>query len=261
MNPTIDLGIISIHWYSIFIFIGILIGSNFAIKEAKKHGFDEDFIINMLFLAIIIGILGARIYYVLFNFDYYKDNLLEIFKIWNGGLAIHGGIIAGLITVFIICYKKKINLVRILDYLVVGLIIAQAIGRWGNFFNGEAHGALTTLSYLENLHLPKFIIDGMYINGNYYIPTFLYESIWCFIGFIIMIILRKKTFMKVGYLTSFYLVWYGIERFFVEGMRTDSLMFLSLRVAQLVSILMIIIGIILFIYSLKKGKKYGEVNE
>ena len=261
MEPIIDLGIISIHWYSILLFIAILIGSNLAIKEAKKHGFEEDFMVNLLFLTVIIGIVGARIYYVIFNFDYYQNNLLEIFKVWNGGLAIHGGIIAGLITIAIICYKKKINLLKILDYLVVGLIIAQAIGRWGNFFNGEAHGVITSLNYLESLHLPKFIIEGMYINGNYYIPTFLYESIWCFIGFIIMIILRKKTFMKVGYLTSFYLVWYGIERFFIEGMRTDSLMFLSLRVAQLVSILMIIIGIILFIYSLKKGKKYGEVNE
>ena len=258
MNPIIDLGIISIHWYSILLFIAILIGSNLAIKEAKKHGFEEDFMVNLLFLGVIIGILGARIYYVIFNFDYYKYNLIEIFKVWNGGLAIHGGIIAGFITIAIICYKKKVNLLKILDYLVVGLVIAQAIGRWGNFFNGEAHGAITSLSYLESLHLPQFIIDGMYINGSYYIPTFLYESIWCLIGFIIMIILRRKKFMKVGYLTSFYLVWYGVERFFVEGLRTDSLMFFSLRIAQLVSLVMIVIGIVIFIYSLKKSKKYEE---
>ena len=261
MDPIINLGIISIHWYSVFIFIGILIGSNLAIKEAKKHGYEEDFIVNLLFLAVIIGIIGARIYYVIFNFDYYKDNLIEIFKVWNGGLAIHGGIIAGFITIAIICYKRKVNLLKILDYLVVGLIIAQAIGRWGNFFNGEAHGAITSLSYLESLHLPDFIIDGMYINGNYYVPTFLYESVWCFIGFIIMIILRRKKFMNIGYLTSFYLVWYGIERFFVEGMRTDSLMFLSLKVAQVVSLIMMIIGVVLFIYSLKKSKKYEEGEE
>ena len=258
MNPIIDLGIISIHWYSILLFIAILIGSNLAIKEAKKHGFEEDFMVNLLFLGVIIGILGARIYYVIFNFDYYKNNLIEIFKVWNGGLAIHGGIIAGFITIATICYKKKVNLLKILDYLVVGLVIAQAIGRWGNFFNGEAHGAITSLSYLESLHLPQFIIDGMYINGSYYTPTFLYESIWCLIGFIIMIILRRKKFMKVGYLTSFYLVWYGVERFFVEGLRTDSLMFFSLRIAQLVSLVMIVIGIVIFIYSLKKSKKYEE---
>ena len=262
MDPIINIGFISIHWYSVFIFIAILIGSNLAIKEAKKHGFEEDFMVNLLFWGVIFGIIGARFYYVIFNFDYYRYNLLEVFKVWNGGLAIHGGILAGFITIAFICYRKKINLIKILDYLVVGLILAQAIGRWGNFFNGEAHGALTTLSYLENLHLPKFIIDGMYINGNYYIPTFLYESVWCFIGFIIMLIVRRKKFMNIGYLTSFYLVWYGVERFFVEGLRTDSLMFLSLRVAQLVSLIMIIIGIVIFIYSLKKSKKYeeGDVN-
>ncbi len=261
MDPIINLGIVSIHWYSIILFIAILVGSNLAIKEAKRHGFEEDFMVNLLFLGVIVGIVGARLYYVIFNFDYYKDNLIEIFKVWNGGLAIHGGIIAGLITIAVICYKKKVNLLKILDYLVVGLILAQAIGRWGNFFNGEAHGSMTTLAHLQSLYLPQFIIDGMHINGNYYIPTFLYESVWCFIGFIIMIVLRRKKFMKVGYLTSFYLVWYGIERFFVEGLRTDSLMFFSLRVAQLVSLAMVIIGIILFVYSLKKSKKYeGDEN-
>ena len=261
MDSIINLGIISIHWYSVLLFIAILIGSNLAIKEAKRHGFEEDFMVNLLFLGVIIGIVGARLYYAIFNFDYYKDNLTEIFKVWNGGLAIHGGIIAGLVTIAVICYKKKVNLLKILDYLVVGLIIAQAIGRWGNFFNGEAHGSVTTLAYLKSLHLPQFIIDGMFINGNYYIPTFFFESVWCFIGFIIMLILRRRGFMKVGYLTSFYLVWYGVERFFVEGMRTDSLMFFSLRIAQLVSLAMVIIGIILFIYSLKKSKKYeGDEN-
>ena len=258
MEPIIDLGIIEVHLYSILLFIAIILGSNIAIKEAKRHGYEEDFIVNLLFLGVIVGIIGARVYYVIFNFDYYKDNLIEVFKVWNGGLAIHGGIIFGLITVAIVCYKKKINLLKILDYLVVGLIIAQAIGRWGNFFNGEAHGAITSLSYLESLHLPQFIIDGMYINGNYYIPTFLYESIWCLIGFVIMLLIRRRKFMKVGYLTSFYLVWYGIERVFVEGMRTDSLMLFSLRIAQIVSILMVIIGIIIFIYSLKMCKKYEE---
>ena len=256
MDPIINIGFISIHWYSVFIFIAILIGSNLAIKEAKRHGFEEDFVVNLLFWGVIFGIIGARLYYVIFNFDYYRYNLLEIFKVWNGGLAIHGGILAGFITIALICYRKKVNLIKILDYLVVGLILAQAIGRWGNFFNGEAHGVAVSLSYLESLHLPQFIIDGMNIGGNYYIPTFLYESIWCLIGFVIMIILRRKKFMRVGYLTSFYLVWYGIERFFVEGMRTDSLMFFSLRIAQIVSLIMIFIGIILFIYSFKNSKKY-----
>ena len=261
MNPLIDLGFISIHWYSVLIFIGILLGSNIVIKEAKRHGFDENTIIDLLFLVVIFGIIGARIYYVLFNLDYYISRPLDIFKIWEGGLAIHGGIISGVICILVLCYKKKINFLKILDYVVVGLILAQGIGRWGNFFNGEAYGAITSLEFLQSLYLPDFIIDGMYINGNYYIPTFFFESVWCFIGFIIMLILRRRGFMKVGYLTSFYLVWYGVERFFVEGMRTDSLMFFSLRVAQLVSLAMVIIGVVLFVYSLKKSKNYeGDEN-
>lgn len=262
MNPVIDLGIISIHYYSIILFIAVLVGSNLIIKEATKHGYDEDFIVNLIFLTVIIGIIGARVYYVLFNLDYYMSSPIEILKVWNGGLAIHGGIIAGFICILFICYKKKVNILKILDYAVVGLIIAQAIGRWGNFFNGEAHGPITTLSHLQSLHLPSFIIDGMYINGNYYIPTFFYESLWCLIGFVILIFLRKMKFVKIGYLTSFYLIWYSIERFFVEGLRTDSLMFLSLKIAQVVSLIMILIGIILFIYSFKKSQKYaGDLDE
>ena len=258
MDPIINLGIVSIHWYSIILFIAILVGSNLAIKEAKRHGFEEDFMVNLLFLGVIVGIVGARLYYVIFNFDYYKDNLIEIFKVWNGGLAIHGGIIAGLITIAVICYKKKVNLLKILDYLVVGLILAQAIGRWGNFFNGEAHGPETTLSYLQSLPIPDFIIDGMHIGGTYYIPTFLYESVWCLIGFVIMILIRHRKFMKVGFLTSFYLMWYSFERFFVEGLRTDSLMLGPIKMAQVVSVIMFVSGICLFIWCLFKSKKYNE---
>lgn len=258
MSPIINLGFISIHWYSIMLFLAILFGSNVAIGEAKKHGFSEDFMVNMLFLAIVLGIVGARVYYVIFNFDYYLTNPLEIFEIWNGGLAIHGGILFGLTSVYVYLHKKNVSFVKILDYVVVGFILAQAIGRWGNFFNGEAHGEVCSLAFLKSLHLPSFIVNGMYIDGNYYVPTFLFESIWCLIGFVIMIIFRRKKFIKVGYLSSFYLIWYGFERFFVEGMRTDSLMFFSLRIAQIVSLFMMLCGIILFIYSYKKKIEYGD---
>ena len=144
MNPTIDLGFISIHYYSLFIFLAVIVGGGLVIKEAKKFGFDEDFIVNLLFMAILIGIVGARLYFVLFNLDYYSLHPLEIFAIWNGGLAIHGGIIFTLIFIVIYLKKKDINILLILDFIVVGLIIGQAIGRWGNFFNGEAHGPETT---------------------------------------------------------------------------------------------------------------------
>ena len=258
MDPIIDLGIISIHWYSIILFIAILIGSNLAIKEAKKHGFEEDFMVNLLFLAVIVGIVGARLYYVIFNFDYYKDNLIEIFKVWNGGLAIHGGIIAGLITIAVICYKRKVNLLKILDYLVVGLILAQAIGRWGNFFNSEAYGYVTSYGYLKSLYIPEFIIRGMYINGDYYMPTFFFESVWNVIGFIILLLIRKfYKNLKTGQLMGFYMMWYSFIRFIIEGMRLDSLMLGPIRVAQLVSVVLFAVGVY-FVFIRRNKKLYRE---
>lgn len=261
MNPTIDLGFISIHYYSLFIFLGIIIGGQLVIKEAKKFGFTEDFIVNLLFGAILIGIIGARLYFVLFNFDYYIANPLEIFAVWNGGLAIHGGIIFALIFIIVYLKTKNINILLVLDCIVVGLIIGQAIGRWGNFFNGEAHGPATTLAHLQDMHLPEFIVNGMNIGGTYYIPTFFFESLWCLIGFIVLLIFRRLRKNKIGMLTSIYLVWYGIGRFFIEGLRTDSLMLFNLKAAQFVSLFMIISGIILFIICLKKSKNYKEAME
>ena len=158
MNPVIDLGFISIHWYSIFIFIAIMVGGQLVIKESKRFGFSEDFIVNLLFLAVVFGIIGARAYFVLFNLDYYLANPIEILEFWKGGLAIHGGIIAALIFILIYLKKKKVNSLLILDFLVVGLIIGQAIGRWGNFFNGEAHGPETSLEFLERLDVYSFFI-------------------------------------------------------------------------------------------------------
>ena len=140
---------------------------------------------------------------------------------------------------------------------MVSLVIGQALGRWGNFFNSEAHGPVTTVTHLHNIHLPNFVIEGMYINGNYYIPTFFYESLWCLIGFIMLLLIRRSNKIKIGQLTSIYLVWYGLIRIFIEKMRTDSLMLGNLKMAQLVSILMIIVGIIMFI-KLKNNLKYND---
>ena len=249
MNKVLlDLGIIQINWYSFFIFFAMLIAALLIKYEAKKKGLAEETLIDMIFYGIIFGILGARIYYVIFNLDYYLTNPKEIFMIWHGGLAIHGGIIGGLLTIFYYCHKHNVSSIKILDIVVVGLIIAQAIGRWGNFFNGEAHGPI--VSHLD--YLPSFIKEGMYINGNYYMPTFLYESLWCLLGFIVLLIIRKYV-KKPGFLTSVYLMWYGMGRFFIESLRTDSLMLLNLKAAQLVSIIMVLIGLIMFILILTKN--------
>ena len=259
MNPIlIDLGFISIRWYSVLILVGFSLGYYLVLNEASYKGLQKHVINDICFNLVIISIIGARIYYCLFNLDYYLSSPLNIFKVWEGGLAIHGGIIAGFLTILYFCKKKNYNLLLILDFIVVGLIIAQAIGRWGNFFNCEAHGPITTLSYLKSLYLPNFIIKGMLIDGDYYIPTFLYESLWCLLGFIIMYLFRWKKYNKIGYMTSLYFIWYGIERFFVESLRTDSLMFFNFKIAQIVSLIMIIIGIIIFIYSFKNNSIYKE---
>lgn len=258
MNPIlIDLGFIQIYWYSFLLFIAFLIGGYLVLRESKKHDIDEDFIINLFFYTVPIAFLGARLYYVIFNWNYYSVNLIEIFKIWEGGLAIHGGIIAAFIFLFFYTKKHNISLWKITDILVVSLILGQAIGRWGNFFNGEAHGLETTLTTLQNLHLPNFIIEGMHIHSKYYIPTFLYESIWDLLGFILLYFFRNRKNNKIGQTTSLYLIWYGIGRFFIEGMRTDSLMLGPLRMAQVISIVMIILGFVL-LYFQRNAKKYQE---
>ena len=264
MNSVmLDLGFIKIYWYSFFILMGVIVGYKLAINESQKFKIPKDYMINYFFYVLIFGLLGARAYYVIFNFAEYKNNLLDIFKVWEGGLAIHGGIIAGILVTLVYTKKYKIPFFRIVDIMVISLIIGQCIGRWGNFFNGEAHGPATTLSFLQSLHLPKFIIDGMYINGTYYQPTFLYESIGCLIGFILLILMRKRKNLILGDLTSIYLIWYGIIRFFIEGLRTDSLLFFNLKAAQLVSIIMIICGILIIVLTrciTKYRKYYHKIN-
>lgn len=264
MNPiAFSFGPFEIRWYALFILSGFLLGMLIIKKEAKRLNIELAKIMDLCFYLIIVSILGARIYYVIFEFDSYKNNLLDIFAIWQGGLAIHGGIIAGIIFTYFYCKKKNLNILQITDLIAPALIFGQAIGRWGNFFNGEAFGPKTTDIFLKSLHLPKFIIDGMYLYSpldNIYAyrqPTFLYESLWCFIGFILLMLLRRNKKIKIGQITGIYFVIYGIERLFVESLRQDSLMIFNLKVAQLISILMILIGIFLLIYSIKKSKRYN----
>lgn len=254
-------GFIKVYWYSIFIFIAILAAYFLISKESKKKGIDKEFITNLTFYVVVFGIIGARIYYCLFNLDYYLSNPLEILKIWNGGLAIHGGILFGGIFTIIYIKKHHLELLKTLDIIVVGVILAQAIGRWGNFFNSEAYGGITTLKALQNMHLPTFIINGMYISGKYRQPTFLYESLWDLIGFIILLIFRRREYTKVGQITGLYFMWYSVGRFIIESMRNDSLMFGSFKIAQIVSILLFVLGILLFIYYkiIKKESRFEHL--
>ena len=256
MNPVfLQIGNIIIYWYSVILLIAFTIGCILILKEAKKQDIPKDKLEDFIFYTIPICLLGARIYYVLFEFNYYKNYPIDIFKVWEGGLAIHGGIIAGFLCLIHFTKKNKINMLKMLDILVVSLILGQIIGRWGNFMNGEAYGPVTSLKFLQTIHLPKFIIDGMYIDGMYHHPTFLYESLWNLIGFIIMIIIRNTKINRLGLLTSIYFIWYGIGRFLIETLRTDSLMFLNIKIAQIISIIFILIGIGVLIYSLKQKKE------
>ena len=262
MNPVItSIYGFELRWYSVILLVAFLIATYIINREAKRFDIGKDFIFNLLFWTLIIAIIGARIYYVIFNWDYYGSNVSEIIKVWNGGLAIHGGIISGLLTIIFYTKKYKLRTIRYLDFIVPGLIVGQAIGRWGNFFNSEAHGLATSLEHLKKLHIPDFVINGMKINGVYYSPTFFYESLLCILGFIIILIIRRNKYTKVGTPTALYLIIYGILRFFIERTRTDSLMLLGFKIAMVVSILMFIIGIIMLIINSKKGKFEDLYND
>lgn len=242
-----NLGPLSVRWYGIIIAVGILLGYFVAQRALVKAGLHKDTLVDIIFYSALFGFIAARIYFVIFQWPYYAENPGEIIKIWHGGIAIHGGLIGGFIAGVIVCKVKNLNPFQIGDIVAPSIILAQGIGRWGNFMNHEAHGGSVSRAFLEQLHLPNFIIENMYINGQYYHPTFLYESIWDVAGFIILVNIRKH--LKLGETFFLYLTWYSFGRFFIEGLRTDSLMLTSnIRVAQLVSILLILISISLIIY-------------
>ena len=249
----------NVYYYSLCILLGVIVAYILITREGKKQGLPKEFISDLIFYTLIIGILGARVYYCVFNLDYYLANPSEILKIYNGGLAIHGGVIAGLIFVYFYTKEKNVSFIKILDIVAPAVIIAQSFGRWGNFFNQEAHGGITTYQNLKNMHIPEFIINGMHIEGKYYYPTFFFESIWCLIGFIILMIARKNKNLRKGFQIGFYFIWYGIGRFFIEALRTDSLMFFNLKIAQIVSLVGIIIGIIIIVTNRNK-KYYNEME-
>lgn len=251
----LNFGFFTITWYALFIVLGMIIGSIIVLNNKKvQQIMNNDEIYDYFFYLIIFSILGARLWYVLFSLPYYVTHLFEIIAIWNGGLAIHGGILAGLSYTIFYAKKKKFNFLILTDAIVPALLLGQALGRWGNFINQEAHGPETTYNFLKNtLHLPNFIVQGMNIAGSYYQPTFLYESLWNLFGLLLIIIIFRKIWKSNnGYLTAFYMIWYGFIRFFIEILRTDALMLFNIKIAQLTSFMMVICGIGLFIILLKK---------
>ncbi len=223
-----------IRWYGIFIAAAFLVGTIIATREAKRKGLDEEILIDMLLFAVPAALLGARIHFVIFKWDIYRDNPMQILNFRSGGLAIHGGIIAAVIVAAIFCRVRKQNFWQLADITAPSIILGQAIGRWGNYTNQEAFGGPTDLPW------------GIIINGERVHPTFLYESLWNFGVFIFLLWYSRKKSNVDGQVFLLYVILYSIARLFIEGLRTDSLMWGQFRVAQLISLASIIVAAIIF---------------
>lgn len=248
-----SIGNLHIHWYGIIIATGLLLAVIYAYFSAKRFNVDNNKFIDCVLVGVITGVIGARAYYVLFKLDYYIAHPSEIIMISNGGLAIYGGLIGGILGGCITAKILKMKIMPILDVAVLGFLIGQGIGRWGNFFNQEAFGTVTDLPWgmvssntgMEAVH-----------------PCFLYESIWCLLGFLLLHFLSKKYQKYSGQVFYGYLVWYGFERMIVEGLRTDSLYLpfslfgMDIRVSQVLSGVIFLVGIILLIINRKKEDKF-----
>ena len=283
LNPVaFQIGPISVHWYGIILGTAAFIGLLLAVREGKRFGISPDFFMDLFLIGAPSAIVGARIYYVAFRWDFYKNDPAEIFKIWHGGIAIYGALIGALIAGVVYIWKKGYPFWRIADICAPSLLTGQMIGRWGNFVNQEAHGGPVEESFLRNtLHLPDWIVRQMYIDGQYYHPTFLYESLWSLIGVLLLFWLRRRPFLRAGELFLGYFLWYSVGRFFIEGLRTDSLAFTApqwlkalldalwspmtilfepgameygnVRSSQLLALLIVVAAVALIVYRRAKG--------
>lgn len=276
------IGDISVAWYSLIISTGIMLAILYVWFRFKEAGLSVDDLLDFALAVVPSGVIGARLYYVIFEFEYFYiegdflGTLWEIVKIWNGGLAIYGGIIAGGLAAVTVAHFKKINLLKILDMLAPAVMMAQAIGRWGNFTNVEAFGGPTTLPWrmcspkiARNLYANDLITQEEYFDailgkiGAH--PTFFYESMWNLIGFAILffVFVRIKKYHKFeGQIFYSYLIWYGLGRLWIEGLRTDSLYIGGedgfIRVSQLIALLSFVSGIGLMIFGFVRLYKYGK---
>lgn len=246
----------SIRWYAVFIVVGMILAGLYGAWRAKHEGIRVDDLLDMALFAIVFGIMGARLYYVLTTLSTHKyDSFYDVIAIWNGGLAIYGGIIAGALTIFVICRIKKINIFKAFDMAAPAVMIGQMLGRWGNFFNGEAYGYEvlegSPLYFLRMGLLPN--IESQY-KMHYFHPTFLYESLWNLVGFIIINIFYKKKKFN-GQIFYMYISWYGFGRMLIEGLRTDSLYVGPFRVSQVIGFLCFVVGTTMLVLNLLKARR------
>lgn len=258
---AISLGPIDVRWYGVIIACGIVLAFLVAQREMVKRKFHPDFLTDLLIWAVPLAILGARMYYVFSKWEYYSQNPGQILQVWEGGLAIHGALIVSFITAYVFTRKRKVSFLKLADIAAPSILIGQTIGRWGNFINQEAHGGPVSRAFLENMFLPDWVINQMRIDGTYYHPTFLYESLWNFTGVIILILLRRVNLLR-GEMFLFYIIWYSFGRYFIEGLRTDSLYLIGeIRTAQVVSIIALVVAVIIIVYrrvTIKEPVRYKD---
>lgn len=260
-NFTVDkvvfsIGTIEVRWYGLIITIGMILAFFYAVYRAKHERISLDDMLDVGIFTIIFGVIGARLYYVLTTLkDGMYESFTDVIAIWNGGLAIYGGIIGGGIAVYVVCRVKKLSFFKLADTIVPGVLIGQILGRWGNFFNGEAYGyevlEKSPLYFIRMGLLPN--MDSSFVM-HYYHPTFLYESLWNLVGFIIINLLYKKKKFD-GQVFFMYLTWYGFGRMFIEGLRTDSLYVGAFRISQIVGFLCFLIGGAAIAYGITKANK------
>ena len=256
MQNLIKIGPVSITYYAVFIVAGAYAAYHLSLINLKKMGYETDDADNLFFGALLAGLIGARLWYVMFyDFNYYITNPASIFNFREGGMAIHGGLFAGIAYGYFFAKRRGINFMHWADAIVPNILIAQALGRWGNFMNQEAFGGVVTEAHFR--FLPEFIKNHMFIDGAFRAPTFLYESVLNVIGWILITqFLKKSKKLKRGDQTFAYLIWYGAVRFIIEGMRTDALPlnlgFIELRIAQVISVLFIVFGLLGFYGKFKR---------
>lgn len=235
---ALQIGPLAVRWYGLLIAAGVMLGTTLAHREALRRGQDPDKLLNLIVVTVLSALLGARLYYVLFNWDYYGTQLTKVFAIWEGGLAIHGGLIAGALATVLYCRTAGLSVPLTMDIMAPSVAIGQAIGRWGNFFNQEAFGIPTDMPwrlYIDPYHRPPNLKTFEFFH-----PTFLYESLWNLLVFCVLWFgLRKRLANRPGALTLAYLGLYSLGRFFVEGLRIDSLMLGSFRAAQVASLILV----------------------
>lgn len=270
--PGINLHL-TIHWYGVIIAFGFLLAVLFGGRMAYKWKMSLDKMVDVLIFGTFGGIIGARLFYVAFEWEQYKDHLIDIVKIWEGGMAIYGGIIGGLLAAWVVCHFNKLNFFNLMDIGAMSFLLAQGIGRWGNYMNQEAFGCNTDLpwgmtsskvvSYLTS-HQAEFAANGITVDPNLPVhPTFLYESVWCILGFFVLYFICRKFRKFSGQIILCYGVWYGLERMVVEGLRTDSLYIpgTALRVSQVLSGVLVVVCGALLVYFLIRAHKHPKPIE